>query len=285
MLIHDKIFSLDTPVVMGIINATPDSFFAGSRTRQATDISHRAERMLAEGAGILDVGACSTRPGCTDISPDEEWSRLRTALAAIADVSRDAVVSVDTFRASVARRAIGDFGVGIINDISGGIDPEMFSTVAGFHVPYVLSHMQGTVTTMKEHCNYDDLLPDMLRFLAERLQQLHLLGVADVIIDPGFGFSKTTRQSFEVLANLQLFKSLDCPVMAGLSRKSMLWRTLGSSPDDALNATTAANMLALAGGAGILRVHDVKVAVEAVRIFLATKEMLNPDTARFPYTH
>jgi len=285
LLIHDKIFSLDTPVVMGIINVTPDSFFAGSRTQQADAISHRAERMLADGAGILDVGAYSTRPGCSDIPPDEEWSRLRTALTAIADVSREVAVSVDTFRASVARMAVEDFGVAIINDISGGIDPEMFSTIARLHVPYILSHIQGTVTTMKDHCRYDDLLPDMLRFFANRLQQLRLLGAADIIIDPGFGFSKTTRQSFEVLANLQLFKSLDCPILAGLSRKSMLWRTLDSSPEEALNATTAANMLALAGGADILRVHDVKEAVETVKIFLATKGLVNPDTAKLSAVH
>lgn len=282
MLVHGKIFSLDVPVVMGIINATPDSFVASTRTLNSADISRRAEKLLADGAAILDVGAYSTRPGCADVSPEEEMSRLDIALRAVAEVSRDAVVSVDTFRASVARRVVEEFGVSIINDVSGGADPEMFPTVARLHVPYVLSHIKGTVRTMKEECLYSDLLPEMMRYFAEKLQELHLLGVSDVIIDPGFGFSKTTEQSLEVLANLSVFSTLGCPILAGISRKSMLSQTLGIVPEDALNATTAANMLALQGGASILRVHDAKEAVEAVKIFTATKKFQTKNSIYSP---
>lgn len=272
MLIRGRIFPLDTPVVMGIINVTPDSFVASSRATTAREISLRAEEMLSQGAAILDVGAFSTRPGCAAVSPEEEMQRLDLALGAIADVSTDLIISVDTFRAAVARQAVERYGAAIINDISGGIDPQMFATAAALHVPYVLSHMQGKVLTMKDSCRYRDLIPDMLYFLAERLQKLHLEGADDVIIDPGFGFSKTTEQSFEVLANLEAFKSLGCPVMAGLSRKSMLRDVTGTSTEDALNATTAANMLALQGGASILRVHDVRAAVEAIKVFVAAEK-------------
>lgn len=267
MLIHGRIFSLDRPVVMGIINITPDSFYAASRKRTAAEIASQAEKMLSDGAAILDIGACSTRPGCAEVSAGEEMSRLLPALKAVREVSADAVISVDTFRADVARRSVEDYGAGIINDVSGGCDSEMFATVADLHVPYVLSHIQGPVREMQNNCRYADLVPDMLRFLAERLQQLHLMGVADVIVDPGLGFSKTVEQSWEVLANLDVFASLGCPVMAGLSRKSMLWKPLGITADEALNATTAAHLLALQGGASILRAHDVKEAAQSISIY------------------
>lgn len=281
MIINGKIFSLDSPVVMGIINVTPDSFVASSRTPAAADISRRAERMLSEGAGILDVGAFSTRPGCSEVGEEEEKSRLEMALKAVREVSKEVPVSVDTFRASVARRVVEDFGANIINDVSGGADPEMFATIADLHVPYVLSHIQGDVLTMREHCQYTHVVPEMLYFLAERLQRLHLMGAADVIIDPGFGFSKTAEQSIEVLANLDAFQSLGCPILAGLSRKSMLCAVAETTADEALNATTAAHMPALQGGASILRVHDVKEAVESIKIFLAVQKFRCRNTISF----
>lgn len=266
LLLGGRLLPLETPVVMGIVNVTPDSFFAGSRTRLPSDISARAEAMAADGATILDVGACSTRPGSAEVSAGEEWERLSVGLRAIADTATGLPVSVDTFRAEIARRAVEEFGVAIVNDVSGGADPEMFSAVAALHVPYVLSHIQGTVATMTDHCLYADLIPDMLRFLAARVQELHLLGVSDVIVDPGFGFAKTTEQCWQVMAHLDAFSAIGCPVLAGVSRKSMLCKPLGITPSEALNATTAAHMLALERGASILRVHDVREAVQCVKI-------------------
>lgn len=269
MLVQGKILSLSEPVVMGIINATPDSFFADSRVLNATDIARKAEQMLSDGAGILDIGAFSTRPGCSHVSEEEEWQRLSLALRAVSDVSGNIIVSVDTFRAEIARRAVEIFGAGIINDVSAGQDPKMFDTVSSLHVPYVLCHIAGPVLNVKAPIIYDDVVADVLKFLAKKLQHLHLLGVPDVIIDPGFGFNKDAGQSLDLLANLDAFSALGCPVIVGLSRKRMLCDTLGISPDDALNATTAANVIALERGAKILRVHDVKEAVEAVKVYSA----------------
>lgn len=279
MLIKGKIFETGRPVVMGILNATPDSFYAPSRLGH--EAAAAAERMLALGADILDVGAYSSRPGCQDISAQEEMQRLDPVLRAIRQTCPEAVVSVDTFRASVARWAVEQHGADIINDISGGeLDPDMFPTVAELHVPYVLMHMPGTPQTMM---TLTDSYPSgvtatVLRWLAEHVQKLHLLGCADVIVDPGFGFGKTPEQSLRMLADLQAFQALGCPVLAGMSRKSMVCRPLGITPDEALEATTAANTIALLAGASILRVHDVAAARDAVRVVQAMRSAQSDST-------
>jgi dihydropteroate synthase len=254
------------PAVMGIINATPDSFFEGSRTPGATEIARRAEQLLREGADMLDVGAYSSRPGADDVSPDEECRRLEVAIAEIRRVDRSVPVSVDTFRAAVAEHAI-KLGADIINDISGGtLDADMFATVARLHVPYILMHMRGTPATMQQLTNYDadgGVTAAVLRFLAERADTLAQLGVNDVILDPGFGFSKTVEQNWQMMRELQAFKPLNLPLLVGISRKSMLCKPLGITPPDALPATVAANVVALQNGADILRVHDVAAACQA----------------------
>lgn len=265
--------------VMGIINATPDSFYAGSRTPEASGIAGRATAMLADGADCLDVGGYSSRPGCADISPEEEYSRLAMALEQVRRVSEEAVVSVDTFRASVARRCVEEWGVQIINDISGGdMDPEMFSTVADLGVAYVLMHMRGTPQTMTGLTDYSDVTAEVISDLAFKLARLRQAGVADVIIDPGFGFAKTVEQNFEMLARLRDFQALGCPVLAGISRKTMIWRTLGCTPEESLNGTTVLNTLALDRGASILRVHDVKAAREAVLLHQALLSSRTPHS-------
>lgn len=264
-----KLIELNRPMVMGIINATPDSFYSGSRTPELHDIVARARRLIEEGADCLDIGGYSSRPGCMDIPADEEWSRMDSALNAVrAWVGDDILLSVDTFRADIARKCVEKYNVGIINDISGGMaDPEMFPTVADLKVGYVLMHMRGTPQTMTTLTDYDDVTADVIRDLAFKLSDLRQLGVADVIIDPGFGFAKTVAQNFRLLRDLKEFQMLGCPVMAGLSRKSMIWKSLGATAETSLNGTTALNMAALLNGADILRVHDVKEAVEAVTLY------------------
>ena len=273
-----RMLDLSEPVVMGIVNATPDSFFASSRTPEACSAGQRATQMLAEGAAMLDVGAYSTRPGAADVSADEEMRRLATVLEAIRREHPDALVSVDTFRADIARRCVRDFGVQIVNDISGGQwDEAMFETVAELGVPYVMMHVCGTPHTMHEAVDYDDVAASVAQFFAFRLQQLYDMGVADVILDPGFGFSKTLEQNYELMSRLpdlcRLFQ--DNAGLVGFSRKSMIYRLLGTSPDEALNGTTVLNTLALQAGARILRVHDVRAAVEAIRIRQAVGKLKN----------
>lgn len=273
-----RMLDLSEPVVMGIVNATPDSFFASSRTPEVFSAGQRAAQMLAEGAAMLDVGAYSTRPGAADVSADEELRRLDAVLDAIRREHPDAFVSVDTFRADIARRCVRDFGVQIINDISGGQwDEAMFETVAELGVPYVMMHVCGTPHTMHEAVDYDDVAASVAQFFAFRLQQLYDMGVADVILDPGFGFSKTLQQNYELMARLpdlcRLFQ--DNAVLVGFSRKSMIYRLLGTSPEEALNGTTVLNTLALQAGARILRVHDVRAAVEAIRILQAVGKLKN----------
>lgn len=254
--------------VMGIINATPDSFYSGSRTPHADAIASRARRLLEEGADCIDIGGYSSRPGAADVSADEEYSRLSTALEQVRRVREDAIISVDTFRASVARRCVEDWGVQIINDISGGtLDPEMFATVAGLGVAYVLMHMRGTPQTMSGLTAYGDVTAEVISDLAFKLADLRQAGVADVIVDPGFGFAKTVEQNFELLRRLDEFNILGCPLLAGVSRKSMIWRTLGCTPEESLNGTTVLNTMALERGASILRVHDVRAAREAVILY------------------
>ena len=261
---------LSRPQVMGIINVTPDSFYAGSRTQTEMALARRVEQVVAEGASILDIGGYSSRPGAADVSPEEEMARLRRGLEVIRRVHPEAVVSVDTFRASVARQCVEEYGVALINDISGGeMDAEMFPTVAALGVPYILMHMQGTPQTMQQAPHYDHLLRDVFLYFARKVQQLRDLGAKDIILDPGFGFGKTMEDNYALLAHLDEFGIFGLPLLVGVSRKSMITRLLGITPDDALNGTTVINTLCLAKGAHILRVHDVRQAVEAVRLVQA----------------
>ena len=261
---------LSRPQVMGIINVTPDSFYAGSRTQTEIALVRRVEQVVAEGASILDIGGYSSRPGAADVSPEEEMARLRRGLEVIRRVHPEAVVSVDTFRASVARQCVEEYGVALINDISGGeMDAEMFPTVAALGVPYILMHMQGTPQTMQQAPHYDHLLRDVFLYFARKVQQLRDLGAKDIILDPGFGFGKTMEDNYALLAHLDEFGIFGLPLLVGVSRKSMITRLLGITPDDALNGTTVINTLCLTKGAHILRVHDVRQAVEAVRLVQA----------------
>lgn len=269
MNINGNLVSLDEPQVMGILNITPDSFYADSRVNQETAILKKAEQMVEEGAFILDIGGYSTRPGAEDISTEEEIRRVIEAISLIRSQFSDTLISVDTFRSKVAKAAV-DSGANIINDVSGGnLDEQMFDTVAQLRVPYILMHMRGTPQTMKNLNQYDNLLVDIGKELAERCNELKSLGVADIIIDPGFGFAKSIAQNYELLQNLDYLIRLGYPLLAGLSRKSMVYKTLGIEPQDALNGTTALNMVALQNGASILRVHDVKEANETIKLFKA----------------
>lgn len=266
--IKGKLVSFDAPAVMGILNATPDSFFAGSRALGEADIAARIETLVADGADIIDIGGVSTRPGASEISEAEELSRLEEAVKAARRLAPDTLISVDTFRSSVARKAVDDWGADIINDISGGnLDDEMFDTVASLGVPYVLTHSRGGVADMMEYTDYEMVTRDVLAELGDRLQQLALLGVNDVIIDPGFGFSKTLDQNYQLLHDLDIFRIFHRPVLAGFSRKSMVTALLGVDTQQALNGTTVLNTLALDRGAAILRVHDVAAARQAVKIY------------------
>lgn len=266
--LNKRLIDLSTPVVMGIINVTPDSFFGASRFVVDVALLRNAEKMLEQGAVIIDVGGYSTRPGAGFVSPDEELQRLSDAVETILKKFPDTLISIDTFRAGVARQMVKNFGVAMINDISGGtLDNLMFETVADLQVAYVLMHIRGTPASMQQLTDYENVVSEVMQFLEKKLAQLRLFGASDVLIDPGFGFAKTIEQNFEILRKLSYFQQLDAPLLVGLSRKSMLYKTLGITADEALNATTAANILALMGGASILRVHDVKEAMEAINIF------------------
>jgi dihydropteroate synthase len=265
-----RLIDLQTPRVMGILNVTPDSFFEGSRYSSLDQLQAQAGRMLENGATFLDIGGYSTRPGAEDISVAEEVQRVVPAIQAILTAFPGAVISIDTFRSAVAAEAVAA-GAHLINDVSGGtLDAAMFDTVARLQVPYVLMHMRGTPQTMAAQTQYTDLLKEVLDFLHQALHALRQRGVKDIIIDPGFGFAKTPTQNFELLQHFEHFRVLGCPVLAGLSRKSMIWRTLEQHPEDALNGTTVLNTIALMKGAGILRVHDVREAVEAVKLVMLT---------------
>ena len=254
--------------VMGIVNVTPDSFYPASRYQKEKSIVHVVEKMIQDGVFILDLGAYSTRPGAEAVSAAEEIERLSYALEIIVKRFPDLPVSVDTYRAQVARHVVTEFGVGMINDVSGGtLDAEMFETIADLQVAYVLMHMRGTPQDMQTYTEYENITSEVLGFLQKRIAQLHLLGVNDVIADPGFGFAKTTEQNFRLLREMHYLKELNVPLLAGMSRKSMIYKTLGIEATEALNGTTALNMLALLNGAAILRVHDVKEAVETIKLF------------------
>jgi dihydropteroate synthase len=264
-----RLMDMARPQVMGILNITPDSFFQDSRSQTEQAVRERTQRIMTEGASIIDVGAYSSRPGAADVSVEEEMKRLRFALGIVRDVCPDAVVSVDTFRSDVARMCVEEYGVGIINDISGGaMDEAMFRTVAELGVPYVLMHMKGTPQTMQDAPEYADVVGEVMRYFAEKVQRLRDLGQNDIILDPGFGFGKTLDHNYTLFANMDLMKDVfGLPLLVGVSRKSMVYRLLGGEPSDALNGTSVLNALALQKGASILRVHDVKECVEAVRIY------------------
>lgn len=267
MNVNGKLMDLSHPQVMGILNVTPDSFYAGSRQQTEKDIINRADQIVEEGASIIDIGAYSSRPQAENISPEEEMRRLRTGLEIINRHHPGSVVSVDTFRAEVARMCVEEYGAAIINDISAGeMDSQMFGTIARLGVPYIIMHMQGTPQNMQMNPHYDNLLKEVFFYFSEKVQKLRDLGVKDIILDPGFGFGKTLEHNYRLMNHLEEFSIFELPVLVGVSRKSMIYKLLGGTPDDALNGTTVLNTLSLLKGANILRVHDVKVAVETVKI-------------------
>jgi dihydropteroate synthase len=271
--VNGRLLDLDEPIVMGIVNLTPDSFFQASRLITDKTLLNTVEKMLSDGAAVIDFGGYSTRPQAEEISSDTEIERLSRGLEVVLKKFPGLIVSVDTFRASVAREMVKQFDVAIINDIGGGtLDDMMFETIADLGVAYILMHMRGTPQNMQQLTGYENVVSEVLAFLQKQIARLRLLGVNDVIADPGFGFAKTAEQNFELLNKLNYFQALNVPVLAGLSRKSMIYKSLGITPDEALYGTTALNMLALTGGASILRVHDVKPAVETVRLFQMYKQ-------------
>lgn len=263
---NGNLIDLSLPKVMGILNITPDSFFDGGKYKNESDILTQTEKMLLDGATFIDVGAYSSRPGAKHISEEEELNRIVPVINLLLKNFPEIIISVDTFRSNVAKETI-NAGAAIVNDISGGkMDKNIFETVANLQVPYILMHMLGTPQNMQKNPIYNNVTQDLISFFAEQIHKLHQLKLNDIIIDVGFGFGKTKEHNFELLKNLSLFKSLDTPILAGISRKSMLYKTLDISAKEALNATTSANTIALLNGANILRVHDVKEAVEAVKI-------------------
>ena len=261
-----NLVDLSSPKVMGILNITPDSFFDGGKYKNEKEILSQVEKMLFEGATFIDVGAYSSRPGAKHISEEEELQRIIPVINLLVKHFSEIIISVDTFRSKIAEETI-NAGAAIVNDISGGkMDDNMFATVANLQVPYILMHMLGTPQNMQKNPVYRDVTKEIISFFAAQINRLHQFKLNDVIIDVGFGFGKTIDHNFEILKNLSLFKSLDAPILAGISRKSMLYKTLDISAKQALNATTSANTIALLNGANILRVHDVKEAVEAIKI-------------------
>ena len=262
-----EVLSVNNPIVMGILNITPDSFYDGGTLKTDTDILFRVEKMLSEGAAIIDIGAISTRPGANEVSESEELNRLTPVIDLISKKIPGTILSIDTYRSNIAKRAI-ETGAHIINDISGGnLDPKMFETIATLKVPYIMMHMQGTPATMQQNPQYTDVVADILDFFKVQIIKLNSLGVTDnIVLDPGFGFGKTVEHNFQILKSLQRFSETGFPVLAGLSRKSMVNKVIGTMPENALNGTTALNVLALLNGASILRVHDVKEAVQAIKL-------------------
>lgn len=272
--LHGRIKEYVRPQIMGILNATPDSFYADSRVMDRDVARQRVERLISEGADMIDVGAYSSRPGAADVSPAEEMRRLEAVLEAVRAVSADIPVSVDTFRAEVARKAVTAMGADIINDISGGnLDEGMLQTVLDTHAPYILMHMRGTPATMQQYADYDDVTADVIAELSVAVDRFSLAGVNDIIIDPGFGFSKTLGQNYRMMRDLDAFGVFRRPLLVGISRKSMITRLLDIPVSEALNGTTALNVIALQRGASILRVHDVAAACEARAIVEALENL------------
>ncbi|WP_347175149.1 dihydropteroate synthase [Polaribacter uvawellassae] len=263
---NHKLIDISSPKVMGILNITPDSFFDGGSYKNESDILQKVEKMLSEGATFIDVGAYSSRPGAIHISEEEELQRIIPIIKLLVKHFPEIIISVDTFRSNVAKKTV-EAGAAMINDISGGkMDANMFKTIAELQVPYIIMHMLGTPQNMQKNPTYEDVTKEVISFFAEQLYKLHQLKVNDVLIDVGFGFGKTIEHNYELLKNLSLFKNLDAPILVGISRKSMLYKPLEITPQLALNATTSANTIALLNGANILRVHDVKEAMEAIKI-------------------
>lgn len=270
--VNGFLLDLSVPCVMGILNITPDSFYAGSRMQTEAEIAGRAQQILDEGAAIIDIGAYSSRPNAENVSPREEMNRLRMGLEILRKEQPGAIISVDTFRADVARMCVEEYGVAIINDIAAGeMDADMFSTVARLNVPYIMMHMQGTPQDMQQQPHYDNLLKEIFMYFACKVEQLRGMGVKDIILDPGFGFGKTLEHNYELLSHLEEFRTFELPLLVGVSRKSMIYRLLGNTPQEALNGTTVLNTISLMKGADILRVHDVRQAVESIRIVEAMK--------------
>lgn len=265
--VNGRLMDLSVPQVMGILNVTPDSFFAGSRKQTEKEISERVEQIVKEGASIIDIGAYSSRPNAENVSAEEELRRLKFGLEILNRIYPEAVISVDTFRADVAEACVTGYGVAIINDIAAGeMDKKMFDTVARLNVPYIMMHMKGTPQNMQKTPHYDNLVKEVFMYFAGKVRELHEKGVKDLILDPGFGFGKTLEHNYELMQRLEEFRIFELPLLAGVSRKSMIWKLLDITPDEALNGTTVLNTIALLKGANILRVHDVKAAVEAVKI-------------------
>jgi len=272
--IKGKIISLEKPVVMGILNVTPDSFYSESRRQNEYEITKRIETIIAEGGSIIDVGGYSTRPCATDVSVEEEWRRLEMAFKILNKDFPEVIISVDTFRASIAECSIKRYGAAIINDISAGsIDEQMLHVVADLDVPYVLMHMVGTPQNMYLFTKYDNITSDIIQFFDAKIKMMRQLGIKDIIIDPGFGFSKTTEGNYELMRHLHDFTLFfDCPLLIGVSRKSMIYNILDCTANDSLNGTTVLHTYSLLNGADILRVHDVKAAVEAIKIINRLKD-------------
>jgi dihydropteroate synthase len=262
-----KLIDLATPKVMGILNVTPNSFYDGGKYKNESEIVKQVETMLVDGADFIDVGAYSSKPNAEFVSEEEEIARLIPVLKLVLKEFPTTLLSVDTFRIEVANVAVKS-GASIINDISaGGLDDKMMETIGKLQVPYIMMHMKGTPQTMTQLTQYDDIVKDLLFYFSEKVAQARSFGINDLIIDPGFGFAKTVEQNFEIMQKLELFKVLELPILAGVSRKSMIYKPLDLTPEKALNGTTALNMIALTKGASILRVHDVKEAVECVKLF------------------
>ena len=273
--IKGNLIGLETPLVMGIVNITPDSFYKGSRKQSEKEVVERVQQIIDQGGTIIDIGGQSTAPTSTMHSAKEELDRITPALSLIQREFPDAILSIDTFYAEVAKTVVEKYGVAMVNDISGGqIDEKMFATVAELKVPYILMHMRGTPQTMQKLTDYDNLIEDIIYYFSEKIAHLNSLGVNDIIVDPGFGFSKTLEQNFELMAYLKYFHIFDTPLLVGISRKSMTYKPLGTNAEGSLNATTVLNTYALQSGANILRVHDVKEAVECIKL----TSMLNKYT-------
>lgn len=269
--LRGKLYPLDEPQIMGILNVTPDSIFAESRTSDDEQIAARVKQMMDEGADMIDIGGYSSRPGADDVSPQEEMERLRRGLRIVRKLYPDVPISVDTFRADVARMCIEEEGADLINDIAAGMmDRQMFKTVARLGVPYIMMHMQGTPKTMQLDPHYNNLRREVMLYFAERIDRLCQMGAKDIIIDPGFGFGKTVEHNYELMNHLEDFSVFNLPILVGISRKTMIYKLIGGTPQTSLNGTTVLNTIALTKGAHILRVHDVKQAVEAKRIWQAT---------------
>ena len=265
--IKGSLYDFSNPRIMGILNFTPDSFNPASRVLDNGEIKERMEKMFADGADMVDIGGMSTRPGSRIIDADEEWQRLKPALEVISKHFTDRIFSLDTYRAEIARRAVSDYGISIVNDISAGdADPMMFEIVANLHVPYIIMHGASDPLTMHSGTDYSSFMSDILHFFSEKVSRLRSLGISDIIIDPGFGFSKTVDQNYELMQHLDDFDIFELPLLVGISRKSMLWKYLNITVEQSLNGTTVLNTIALTKGADIIRVHDVVEAVEAMKI-------------------